>query len=104
MILAVLARQQYDRRSTLAAAARRGPAQISEGCVQVLHEQPSGGHSSGDLIVVGGAQFEIDYFDSGPGYGKTISHGGVLRAGAAVRIHHYDNIIVRIDTLPMQCP
>jgi hypothetical protein len=88
----------------LAQLVAQPPQQVAEGCVQVLHEQPSGGHARGDLIEVGGTEFEIDFYKIGPGYGRTISHGGLLRAGTAVRILHHDGIIVQIDTLPIACP
>jgi hypothetical protein len=97
-----LAGERYDTYRTLAEAAERGPLRIAEGCVEVIRAQPATGRPAWDEITVGGTQFMISR--SSAGYDRTIIHGGVLRAGAAVRIHHYENIIVQIDTLPIQCP
>jgi hypothetical protein len=37
-----------------------GHSEVTEGVVHVTHMQPRHGHSSGDKIIVGGRQFEID--------------------------------------------
>jgi hypothetical protein len=73
-----------------------GQSQVVEGIVHISHEQPAHGHSSGDKITVGDQTFEVNYFLATPGYKQTISHGGVLREGVYVRLHHYDGIILKL--------
>lgn len=48
--------------NSLVRAYRDGQYQVVEGQVQVLHEQPSTGHTRGDIITVNGKQFEVNYF------------------------------------------
>jgi hypothetical protein len=71
--------------------------QVVEGEVKVLREQPVTGHSRGDVIVVNGTQFEVNYFLMTPAYRDTIAHGGVLRNGVYARIYHQDGEILRVD-------
>jgi len=82
----------------LLSAYKNGRYQVVEGRVSVLHMQPFGGHTKGDIITINGKQFEIDYFKKTPAYKKTISHGGVLREGVYAKIYYCSNDIVRIDT------
>jgi hypothetical protein len=42
--------------NSLVGAYRHGQYQVVEGQVQVLHEQPATGHTSGDIITVNGKQ------------------------------------------------
>jgi hypothetical protein len=74
-----------------------GQSEVSEGTVHVTHMQPAHGHSDGDKIIVGGRQFEINYFMVTPGYRQTIAHGGVLREGAYARLHHYNGVISKVE-------
>jgi hypothetical protein len=71
--------------------------EIAEGDVKVLHSQPATGHTKGDVIRVGGAQFEINYFYATPAYHNTIAHGGVLKESTRVRLYHYNGEILRVD-------
>jgi hypothetical protein len=79
--------------------------QIAEGNVHVLHAQPAEGHAKGDVITVGGVEFEINAFLVTFGYNQTISHGGVLTEGTNARIYYFrdENLpdrpttILRID-------
>lgn len=71
--------------------------QVVEGEVHVLHQQPATGHSRGDIIVVNGVQFEVDYFFATPAYHNTIAHGGVLKDGVCARIYYSDGAILRVD-------
>ena len=70
---------------------------IAEGEVHVLYSQPFSGHTQGDIINVGGIEFEISYFELTFGYNQTIAHGGVLREGVYARIYYTDDVILRID-------
>ncbi len=76
---------------------RNGQCQIAEGVVHVTHEQPFGGHSAGDVITVGGQEFEINYFHVTPGYKQTNSHGGALREGVFARLHYHNGVILKIE-------
>jgi hypothetical protein len=75
----------------LVGAYRNGEYQVVEGPVQVLHEQPPTGHTKGDIIIVNGKQFEVNYFYLTPAYRNTIAHGGVLNSGVYARIYYYNN-------------
>jgi len=77
-----------------------GPSEVTEGTVHVVHMQPAHGHASGDRIIVGDRQFEIDYFRVTPGYRQTIAHGGALREGVYARLHHYDGVIIKVEVRP----
>ena len=48
----------------LANAYKSEKYKVAEGYVHVLHKQPKTGHSKGDIVVVNGVEFEIDYFNS----------------------------------------
>ena len=71
--------------------------QVAEGPVQVLRTQPESGHAPGDLVSIGGARFEIDFFVSTHAYHKTIAHGGYLREGVYAKVFHRNGNILRID-------
>jgi len=89
--------RMYGHIDALAAAYRHHRYEVVEGPVTVLHEQPEHGHASGDRIVVGGKTFEVNFFYATPGYRQTISHGGVLRAGAYARLGYVGEDIVRVE-------
>ncbi len=81
----------------LVAAYRDGTAQVVEGPVHVLREQPASGHAAGDLIEIKGTKLLIDYFTVTPAYKQTIAYGGALREGTVARVWHYDGKILRVD-------
>lgn len=87
----------FQRIDHLVATYEAGRCEPSEGIVKVLREQPAHGHSSGDRVLVGGREFEVNYFYATPAYRNTIAHGGVLRAGSYVRLCHVDGDIVRVE-------
>jgi hypothetical protein len=89
--------RMYRRIDTLTEAYQQKRYEVAEGPVTVLHEQPEGGHSSGDRIVVGGKTFVVDYFYATPAYQQTIAHGGALRADVYARIGYVGDDIVRVD-------
>jgi hypothetical protein len=74
-----------------------GQSEVTEGTVHVTHMQPVNGHASGDKIIVGNRQFEINYFLLTPGYRQTIAHGGALREGVYARLSHYDGVIIKVE-------
>ena len=94
---AVLLTTGLVRGYSLAGAYKSGRCRVTEGHVQVVHEQSKHGHEEGDIIRVAGEVFEIDYFGGSGGYKRTIAYGGPLRDGAYVRIHHYEGRILRLD-------
>lgn len=61
--------------------------QVAQGTVKVLHQQPSTGHDSGDIVQVGQHKFEIDFYMDTAFYRQTISHGGVLQEGRRVKVY-----------------
>ena len=81
----------------LVRAYRDGQAQVAEGAVRVLREQPEGGHAKGDLVEIDGTELVVNYFRVTPSYKQTIAHGGVLREGVHARVWHFDGKILRID-------
>jgi hypothetical protein len=83
--------------NSLVRAYRDGQYQVVEGQVQVLHEQPSTGHTKGDIITVSGKQFEVNYFYLTPAYRNTLAHGGVLGGGVYTRIYYHNGEILRVD-------
>lgn len=74
-----------------------GAAEVIEGTVRVLRQQPAYGHAPGDLIEVGGRRLEVNYFTTAPGYRTTIAHGGVLTEGAVARLGLCGETIVRVE-------
>jgi hypothetical protein len=83
--------------SSLVTAYRERQYQVVEGHVQVLHEQPATGHTKGDIIMVNGKQFEVNYFYATPAYRNTLAHGGVLESGVHARLYYHDGEILRVD-------
>jgi hypothetical protein len=74
-----------------------GRYEITEGVVEVLIEQPSEGHSRGDLVEINGVRFTIDYYSMELLYRNTISHGGYLQKGVYAKIYYSGKQILRID-------
>jgi len=71
--------------------------QVAGGPVRVLRTQPESGHAPGDLVSIGGARFEINFFVSTHAYHKTIAHGGYLREGVYAKVFYRNGDILRID-------
>jgi membrane-bound ClpP family serine protease len=76
---------------------KSGKCRVTEGIVQVLHRQPSEGHTRGDIIRIDGQELEIDAFIRTQAYSQTISHGGVLKEGVYARVYHHNGDILRIE-------
>jgi hypothetical protein len=70
---------------------------ITEGAVEVKHEQPYSGHTKGDIVVIGGKEFEVNFFKANPSYNVTIAHGGALRPGTYARVSYYNDTILRVE-------
>ncbi|CAG0971024.1 hypothetical protein ANRL2_01638 [Anaerolineae bacterium] len=63
--------------------------QVAEGYVHVLHMQPANGHDQGDVVNIGGVEFEIDAYMLTFGYAHIIAHGGALKEGIYARVYYY---------------
>ncbi len=87
----------YSHADRLYADYRNHQYETVEGTVELLREQPKNGHAPGDLIRIGGKEFEIDYFRMTPGYRRTISRGGALRNGVYARLSYKDGHIRSVD-------
>lgn len=82
----VLARSAYNA----------GEYTTVEGVVEVLHEQPAGGHAPGDKIAIGGQELVIDAYQIAPGYKTTLAKGGVHKDGARLKMKVIEGRIVHI--------
>ena len=97
--------RQVNAYSKLTYAYNNHQCAVVEGKVQVIHEQSVHGHEQGDIIQVGDKEFEFNYFTDSVGFHQTISHNGVLRDGAYVRLTYCKNpypyesgdIIIRVE-------
>ncbi len=81
----------------LVSAYTSNQCEISEGPVQVLHEQSRHGHTKGDIVSIGGTKLEINAFHATTAYREIIAHGGVLREGVYARVYHYNGRVLRVD-------
>lgn len=80
----------------LASALRDGRCEVVEGVVSDFHPMPRGGHST-ESFVVEGRRFEYSDFNLSAGFNNAASHGGPIRNGVRVRIHHLGNDIARLE-------
>ena len=87
----------FGRIDALVDAYAAGRCEIVEGEVAVRRQQAFHGHSSGDLVVVAGREFEVNYFRATPAYSRTLAHGGALGNGVHARICHLDGEILRLE-------
>lgn len=73
--------------------------EVVEGVVQVLHEEPWGGHDSagGDKIRIGGKEFRYSAWAKTLTYNKTKSHDGELKNGVTARLHYIGNDILKVE-------
>ncbi len=72
--------------------------EVAEGNVHVIQRAVVREH--GDIINVGGVEFEIGRYSFPYGsyaYRDTITENGVLREGVYARIYYVDEAIIRID-------
>ena len=44
-----------------------------------------------DDQIIGGKEFEVNFFRVSPSYNVTISHGGALRPGVYARVSYYND-------------
>jgi hypothetical protein len=82
--------------SASAYALREGNCGVVTGEVTQFHPMPETGHDK-ESFVVDGRRFEYSDFIVSPGFNNTSSHGGPIREGLKVRIHHSGNDILRLE-------
>jgi hypothetical protein len=90
---------QWKKRIQLISALRSGRASIVEGQVRNVVPMPRTGHSL-ECFTVRDTRFCYSDFVVSPGFNNTQSHGGPIREGLQVRIHHVDGAIVRFEIAP----
>jgi len=82
--------------SELAAAYRAGKCEIVEGMVTQFHPMPAREHDS-ESFVVAGKRFHYSDYSMTAGFHQSIQHGGPIREGLKVRIHHLGNDIAKLE-------
>jgi len=80
----------------LVAALHEGKCQITEGVVTDFKPMPYEGHQN-ETFVVSGIRFEYSDYNSSAAFNQSASHGGPIKEGLKVRIHHVGNDIVRLE-------
>jgi hypothetical protein len=82
--------------SELAAAYRAGKCEVVEGTVTQFHPMPAREHDS-EFFVVAGKRFHYSDYSMTAGFHQSIQHGGPIREGLQVRIHHLGNDIAKLE-------
>jgi hypothetical protein len=80
----------------LAGALEEGRCAVVEGEVADFVPAPYQGHAM-ESFTVAGQRFEYSDYVISPGFHQSASHGGPIRAGRRVRIHHVGNDIARLE-------
>jgi hypothetical protein len=80
----------------LRAALKSGRCEVTEGAITTLDPMPFEGHKY-ERFSVGRKEFYYSDFIKTPGFHHSVSHGGPLRLGQYVRIHHLGNDIARLE-------
>jgi hypothetical protein len=84
-----------DYRS-LSSALRDGRCAVVEGTISSFHPMPYSGHDM-EWFIAGGERFEYSDHQITAGFNQTSSHGGPIRQGLPVRVHHIGNAIARLE-------
>ncbi|MEY2557636.1 MAG: hypothetical protein QOE34_1061 [Verrucomicrobiota bacterium] len=82
--------------SELAAAYRAGKCEVVEGTVTQFHPMPAREHDS-ESFVVAGRRFHYSDYSMTAGFHQSVQHGGPMREGLQVRIHHLGNDIAKLE-------
>ena len=82
---------------SLASALREGRCEVVTSEVTQFHPMPASGRRATKRFVVGGRQFKYSDYIVSAGFNNTSSHGGPIREGLSVRIHHVGNNIARLE-------
>ena len=83
-------------RAVLKDALSSNRCEIVEGPITALDPMPFEGHKD-EMIMVGDKRFYYSDYAITPGFHQSVSHGGPLRLGQYVRIHHLGNDIARLE-------
>jgi len=81
---------------SLASALRDHRCAVTEGIVSEFHPMPSTGHED-EWFIVDGRYFHYSDFVVSAGFNNSASHGGPIREGIHVRVHHVENDIARLE-------
>jgi hypothetical protein len=81
----------------LSSALREGRCRVVEGAVTQFHPMRWGGGSDSERFVVDGQRFQYSDYEVTAGFNNTSSHGGPMREGLRVRIHHLNGEIARLE-------
>ena len=86
-------------------ALRSGSAQMVAGAVESFEPAPWSGHRD-ERFTVCGVTFSYSGSTVTSGFNQTASHGGPIRLGSCVRVHHLGNAIARLEVAneSMECP
>lgn len=82
--------------SSLASALREGRCEVITGEVTQFRTMPGSEHYT-ERFAVDGHHFKYSDSIVSPGFNNTSSHGGPIREGLKVRIHHAGNDIARLE-------
>ena len=69
---------------------------MTEGVISDFHMMPASGHEN-EWFVVNGKRFEYSDYAMTAGFNNTASHGGPIRKGLQVRVHHVGNEIAKLE-------
>jgi hypothetical protein len=86
----------WTQRSALVSALREGRTFVVEGRVRDFVPMPWSGHAH-ECFRVAETTFCYSDFEVTPGFNNARSHGGPIREGLQVRIHHVDSVIARLE-------
>lgn len=80
-------------------AYNNGIYMVAEGTVSVSHVQPPGCNITGDIIIIDGVEFDVNYCHGAPfGYNQTIKNNGMLTDGTSARVFYTEGkTILRVD-------
>ena len=82
--------------SGLVSDLRGGRCEVTEGIVTDFDPMPYMGHKM-ESFVVNNKHFKYSDYNVVAGFNNTASHGGPIRQGVHVRIHHRGNDIARLE-------
>jgi hypothetical protein len=86
----------WTQRSALVSALREGSTSVVAGPVRDFVPMPWSGHAQ-ECFRVQATTFCYSDFEVSPGFNNARSHGGPIREGIQVRIHHVNSVIARLE-------
>ena len=88
----------YSDYSSLQQIYREGRSRLVEGKVENFHPMPYTGHDL-ESFTVNGVKFNYSDYVITPAFNNTSSHSGPIREGLQVRIHYWNNAILKLEVL-----